>query len=213
MQIDGLIFDIDGTIWDSTGVVADAWSMAIKAYGLDIDLSSKYLSGLFGLPMMTITEKILENVPNKQYSQKEKEELLSLMSEYELDALEKLGAPVYDGLEDVLEKLSKRYSLAVVSNCQAGYAPLMLRKTGFDKYIKIDLCPDDTGKLKADNILIAASRLGMKNPVYVGDTSMDEEATHKAGIPFIHAKYGFGTAKNPEFVIEKPEDLLELFDK
>ena len=40
---------------------------------------------------------------------------------------------------------------------------------------------------------------------------MDEEAAGKAGIPFIHAAYGFGQAEGAPAVTE-PRELLELLD-
>ena len=51
---------------------------------------------------------------------------------------------------------------------------------------------------------------GNKNEsaVYVGDTEGDENAAHAAGIPFIHAAYGFGAAQNPEGTIWNLSDLI-----
>ena len=60
---------------------------------------------------------------------------------------------------------------------------------------------------KADNIRLAVSRFNLKSPVYIGDTTGDEEAAADAGIPFIHAAYGFGTAQNPDYTVQKPLDI------
>lgn len=49
----------------------------------------------------------------------------------------------------------------------------------------------------------------LKSAVYVGDTEGDENAAHTAGIPFIHAAYGFGKAKNPEGRIQSLSNLIE----
>ena len=56
---------------------------------------------------------------------------------------------------------------------------------------------------KAENIRLVVARNGLQHPVYVGDTKGDEEAAHAAGVPFVHAAYGFGRAVQPEAVIEK----------
>ena len=37
-----------------------------------------------------------------------------------------------------------------------------------------------------------AARNGMKRPLYIGDTQGDYEAATAAGVPFLHAAYGFG---------------------
>ena len=45
---------------------------------------------------------------------------------------------------------------------------------------------------------------------YVGDTILDFEAAQKANIPFVFATYGFGKVQNPDYIIEKPKDLINI---
>ena len=204
---DGLLFDVDGTIWDSTPVVEKAWNAALADSGHgDVSITADRLKGLFGLPMVDIIEDILpESTPE------EKEFFLPLCSRYEFEYLEKESGVVYEGLEDALRTLSgSGIPLFIVSNCQSGYIELMYRKTGFGNYFQDQLCPGDTGKLKADNILIMAQRHKLKRPAYIGDTAMDMEACRKAGVPFIYAAYGFGRVTGPDGIIKDPRDLIAL---
>ena len=97
--------------------------------------------------------------------------------------------------------------MGIVSNCQSGYIELLYAKTGFEKYFDYHLCPGDTNLLKADNIKILAKKCGMNNPVYIGDTHMDEEASNKAGVPFIFAAYGFGKSISPWKIINNIKDI------
>ena len=127
------------------------------------------------------------------------------------DRLRAMGAPVYDGLEETLKELNKRYPLFVVSNCQAGYIELVFEKTGLGKYFTGHLCPGDSGEAKAANIRSIAKKYQLKAPVYVGDTFGDYQACQEAGVPFVFASYGFGQVDTPDYVIEKPADLLKLF--
>ena len=53
-------------------------------------------------------------------------------------------------------------------------------------------------------------RNNLKAPVYVGDTQGDCDACKKAGVPFILAEYGFGTADECFAKIEKFADLEGL---
>ena len=64
--------------------------------------------------------------------------------------------------------------------------------------------------LKAENIKLVADRNNMINPVYVGDIEKDEIASRKAGVAFIHAAFGFGTAKSPDHTINEFADLLRI---
>ena len=52
-------------------------------------------------------------------------------------------------------------------------------------------------------------RNGLKNPVYVGDTSGDAKSAKDAGIDFIYAAYGFGEVSDDSYVA-KIESFAEL---
>ena len=60
-------------------------------------------------------------------------------------------------------------------------------------------------------------RCGYAKAIYIGDTAKDQEAAQVAGIPFIHAAYGFGKTVRPEGVIgalaELPEKIREMNHK
>lgn len=203
---DSIIFDVDGTIWDSTGVVEDAWNEAFLKLGImDRKVTADELKTLFGRPMEEIIEIIFPDKPLE-----ERKKIGEICFEYEHAFLRKKAGTVYDGMEKVLKLLNDSYELYIVSNCQAGYIETVLKATGFGVYFQDHICPGDSGKLKADNIKIIMERHKLKDTVYVGDTQMDADACKKAGVPIIFAAYGFGTVKEPDYVIEKPMDLFEL---
>ena len=203
---DGIIFDVDGTLWDSTPIVQKAWNKAIKDMGITgASVTADMLKGLFGLPMEDIIDAIL---PDE--SLEVRKAFKPLCFSYEHEFLDREPGILYPELEETLAILSKRYPLFIVSNCQAGYIELFYKKTGLEKYFKDHLCPGDTGLLKADNILMIKDRYSLENPVYVGDTHMDEEACRKAGVPFIFAAYGFGHGISPDYIAESFRDLADL---
>lgn len=204
-MIDGLIFDVDGTIWDSTKIVANAWNKAFEEEGYIERVDADRLKGLFGLPMIDIITDILpyETVERKQ-------KLLKIVSKYEFVYLENEMPDVYEGMGETLEFLSTKYKLGIVSNCQSGYIELLYAKTGFEKYFEYHLCPGDTNLLKADNIKILADKCGMRHPIYIGDTHMDEEASNKAGVQFVFAEYGFGKAISPWKTIKNIKNLKDI---
>jgi len=206
MITDGIIFDVDGTFWDSTFVVEKAWRQALLESGvMDADVTADILKGLFGLPMYDILKAILPEA-----SDEEIERVTPKVFEYEEDFLRRTPPTPYEGLGEMLEILSQKLPLFVVSNCQAGYIELFCDKTGYGRYFKDHLCPGDTGMLKADNIKKIVNDYNLKKPIYVGDTIMDQKACIAAGVPFVHATYGFGKADNPEYTIDKPMDLVEV---
>lgn len=208
MVTDGIIFDVDGTFWDSTFVVEEAWRQALKDSGLgEYDITADTLKGLFGLPMYDILKAIMPDASDEVI-----EKVSPAVYEYEDKYLREKPPVPYEGLPEMIKILFDKVPLFVVSNCQAGYIELFCEKTGLGVYFKDHLCPGDTGMLKADNIKKIVNDYKLKSPVYVGDTIMDQNACKVAGVPFVFASYGFGKADNPEYIIDKPMDLVDLVE-
>lgn len=207
MITDGIIFDVDGTLWDSTFIVEKAYNKAISEFGIDAKVTAGDLKKLFGLPMDDIINTIIPGASAELI-----DKFRPVCFSYEHDFLERKPGTLYPGLESALKALSEKYPLFIVSNCQAGYVELFYEKTGFEKYFKDHACPGDTGLLKADNILYISKKHDLKNPVYVGDTHMDEEACRKVGVPFVFAAYGFGHGIKPDYEIQMPGDLIRVFN-
>ncbi|MBQ7581510.1 MAG: HAD family hydrolase [Lachnospiraceae bacterium] len=204
---DGLIFDVDGTLWDSTPVVEQAWNQALLDFGITgVTITADRLRQLFGLPMMDIMDRILP-----EETQETKEKFAPFCFRYEHEFLARTPGVLYPQLEEMLENLSKKHPLFIVSNCQAGYIELFFEKTGYGHYFLDHLCPGDTDLLKAGNIRLIADRYQLRNPVYIGDTQMDANACAEAGVPIVYASYGFGKVAAPDYTIESPMDLCSLF--
>ena len=204
--MDSIIFDVDGTLWDSTESVAGAWSRYLQEKeNLDISLTASQLKALFGQLLSDIAKQLFP-----QFEESEQLRIIDGCCQAEHEALLIDRPDVYDGLEETLKELGKRYPLFIVSNCQAGYLEVFLEATGLGHYFKGHLCPGDTGLAKAENIQKISRDYHLSDPVYVGDTMGDFHACQKAGVPFIFASYGFGEVKEPWKTIQKPADLLEI---
>ena len=112
-------------------------------------------------------------------------------------------------LEETLEALSQKLPLFIVSNCNAEYIPCFLDAHQLHRYFQDWECIGRTGKQKWENIRLVVERNHLQRPVYVGDTTMDQEAAQKAGVPFLHAAYGFGEVTGAPEISQFPQ-LLEL---
>jgi phosphoglycolate phosphatase len=202
-----IIFDVDGTLWDTTEAVATAWNRAIsESDGIDAVITSSVLKKEFGKPMDVIAINLFPDA-----SERQRELLLEKCCEYEHDVLrENKDNLLFPDVKKTIEKLSENYQLFIVSNCQSGYIELFMEKAGIEKYIKDYECFGDTGKSKGENIKLVIERNNLDDVVYVGDTQGDYEATVYAGIPFIFAKYGFGSVENCYLAIDGIKELLKL---
>lgn len=204
--VDSIIFDLDGTLWDSTSVVADAWNEVLaRCPETDCQVTADSLKKLFGRPLYEIADLMIPEV-----SEKRRHEIIDECCEAEHIALTKTPGTLYPELEATLKRLSERYPLFIVSNCQAGYIEMFLEVTGLGRYFKDFECPGNSGLVKGPNNRLVMERNQLKSPIYVGDTQGDKNAAEYAGILFCHAAYGFGEVDSYDYAIEQFSDLRTL---
>ncbi len=209
-MVDGVIFDVDGTLWNTTPIVEKAWNQALKDSGFgDFSVTAKQLQGLFGLPMPEIIEAIMPGVPRA-----EREAFAPKCYSYEHEYLERESGILYPGILETIRKLAKEHEIFIVSNCQAGYIELFIRKTGIGDVIKDHLCLGDNNLLKADNIKLIVEKHNLKSPVYVGDIQGDADSSKDAGVRFIFASYGFGNVRKEDIYasVKEPSELTDVIN-
>ncbi|MDO4294739.1 MAG: HAD family hydrolase [bacterium] len=194
MKADSMIFDLDGTLWDSIAPVTESWNQVIeRRLGKEARICEQDIHDCMGMVMEDIGRKLFPQLPE--------EEMLSVLREccsYENEYVAKTGGRLFDGVEETLKELSQRMPLFIVSNCQDGYIEAFFEAHGLQKYFKDYENPGRSGFAKAENIALVMERNALKQPVYVGDTKGDCEASKKAGVPFVFAAYGFGEVKDSE---------------
>ncbi|MGN1033907.1 MAG: HAD family hydrolase, partial [Intestinibacter sp.] len=177
-NVDSIIFDLDGTLWDSRKEVAESWSEVMSKYNYNRkSITFQEISDLMG---KTIDE--IEDILFPEISKEKRTAILYQCGENEIGYLSKHGAKLFDNLEDTLDKLSKKYKLFIVSNCQPGYIEAFLDYYDLNKYFVDHECPKNAQTVKSDNIKLIVERNDLKNPVYVGDTQGDANATKDAGL-------------------------------
>lgn len=207
MAVDGIIFDLDGTLWDSCRVVAESWTRTMQqVFGSERVFTVDDIKGVMGLTATEIGAKLFPD-----YGDRAMELCLRCMDD-ELEYISGHSGDVYPGVEEMLSKLSRRWPLFIVSNCQDGYIQCFFGATGLGKYIKDIECEGATGLCKAENIKLICRRNGLESPIYVGDTAGDERSAKAAGCCFVHASYGFGTVQAPDAVINSVAELPALLE-
>lgn len=201
----GILFDLDGTLWDSSQEVTDAWNLCLRT---QTDRSEQFtiddMHGFMGKTLEAIAALMFPSLPTNEQIR-----LIKMCTATEHEYLLTHSARLYDGERDILRKLSEEYTLGVVSNCQDGYIQIYLQQCGFPELFSDFECAGRTGLSKGQNIRLVMERQGIEQCWYVGDTQGDCDAANEAGIPFIHAGYGFGSVDHSAAVLR---DLRELPD-
>ena len=207
MNYESLIFDIDGTLWDSRALVAEGYNIQLENEGLQhLFVDAETLRPLFGKVMTEIADSILASIePPERYALMER--CMETENNYLFANECKIG---YPKVKETLAELAKKYRLFIVSNSQCGYPELCIDKLGLTPYIEGHMCFGDTGTSKGQTILTLIRKHNIGSCIYIGDTQGDLEACKEAGIPFIFASYGLGSADSWDAKIDSIEELLEM---
>ncbi len=200
-----IIFDLDGTLWNSTGCACAIWNRVLEKHNnISIRMTKERAEQLMG--------KTMEDIGKILFPELNEEERNAIVDEFgdeEVKYLAENGAILYEGLEEILKVLSRKYKLYIVSNCQDGYVSAFLQAHKLERYFLDIEMSGRTGLDKGNNIKLIMKRNSIKSAVYIGDTDGDEKSARFAGIPFIYAKYGFGEAVSPDAIITDISELPE----
>ena len=204
----GIIFDMDGTLWDSAKQVAKAWNIAAAGIGYEYNITTEDIMAVMGKPMDELADIIF-----KQNDIEVRNKLLQVCGDYENEYLRINGGNLYPMLRTTMEKLKEMgYHLYIVSNCQSGYIEAFLDHYEFHDLFEDIECFGNNKLQKNENISLIVNRNNLEKAVYVGDIQGDYNATTKAGLPFIHAAYGFGTIDTEVPAIKELAELPNMIE-
>ena len=127
--------------------------------------------------------------------------------------------PPIDGARTLIESLSARYRLAIVSTRSKSEASTFLTQTGIDGNLEAIVGRDSTWRIKPhpQPLLSAAQLLGVpiERCLMVGDTTVDMRAARRAGAWAVGVLCGFG--QRPELeragahvILEHTRQLTDL---
>jgi len=197
-----ILFDLDGTLWDALSPITLAWNEEMKVRNLPISFSEAKIKSFMGL---TPEETYPLAFPG--YSFSDQAVLFKACIASEIAYLSKHPGRLYPQEKETLSLLIKTYSLYIVSNSDKGYVENYLEACHVASFFAGHVCVGDTGLPKWGNILYMIKRENLSRVLYIGDTLKDKNETEKAGIPFIHAAYGFGVIPDCPHAIAHLSDL------
>lgn len=201
-----VIFDMDGTIWDSSHQVTDSWNIVLKKYNNADEISYKDMQNCMGLMMDEIFKRLLPKC-----SENERKIIQKECEEFENEYLCTHCGYLYDGLETTLKSLKEMgYKPMIVTNAQDGYVQAFFKSSGLGELFEDYEMFGRTMLSKDKNIKLIMNRNNIQKAVYVGDTFWDYKSSTAAGLPFIHASYGFDNVKEAKWKINSLSELVTL---
>ena len=199
-----VIFDFDGTISNTLPIVIDLfheWGM------VDIKLNDELVEELRGMSAQQVLKAV--GIPIRK--------LPGLITKGRKEFINRLGdAKAFDGIAEVIERLSKDYTLYIMSSNSEENIRHFLDENRLSKYFKsIHGNVSIFGKTKVMRRIITEEGLDKNQCWYVGDETRDVEAAHKIKLKIISVTWGYNNKKilskyNPEYLADTPKDILKV---
>lgn len=215
MQYDLIIFDLDGTLLNTIGDLAEAANVMLGKRNLPQHTYEEYCT-FVGNGIMRLVERAL---PEEQRTTERvaaaREDFLS----YYIDHIDRKTKP-YEGIVQLLNDLqAEGVSLAVASNkFQAGTRKLIQRFFPEIGWVAVYGQRPDV-PLKPDPAVVEEILSEVKIPrervLYVGDSGIDIETAHRAGIKAVGVTWGFRSrseleAAGADRIVDRAEEILSL---
>lgn len=210
-----IIFDLDGTLLNTLGDLATACNYMLSQRGLPSHTYEEYCS-FVGNGIRRLVERALpEELLSEEYVKAARKDFM----EYYIDHIDCKTQP-YEGIPQLVASLqASGCKLAVVSNkFQAGTEKLIGKF--FPQVEWVEVCGNREGvplKPETDLIDIVLQKAGvaLDRCVMVGDSAVDVETAHNAGIHSIGVTWGFRSRKEledagAEHIVTTVDELREL---
>ncbi len=211
IPVDLIIFDLDGTLIESKWDIAKAVNFTLADLGLPLRSQEEVFSfvgdGIKRLLRLAVGEK----------NQARYEDALRIFrAHYLAHCLDR--TTFYPGVEKVLTHFADKYK-AVATNKSLEYTTKILKELGAHYFAYVVGGDDGFGLKPEPGMLLKimeALHVAKDRTVLIGDSTNDITGGHNAGIRVCAVGYGMGNrermaACQPDWFIERPEELMELF--
>jgi phosphoglycolate phosphatase len=210
--IELLIFDLDGTLIESKWDIA----MSVNLTLTELGLPAKSQEEIFGFVGDGV-KRLLHLSVGEENEERYEEALRVFRAHYLTHCLDRTC--FYPGVESVLTHFSSKQK-AVATNKSAEYTLKILEGLGPHHFAYIVGGDDGYGLKPEPGMLLKVMenlQVGRERTVLIGDSTNDIKGAHNAGIRVCAVGYGMGNrekmmACGPDWFIERPEELMELFE-
>lgn len=206
-----VFFDLDGTLTQSEFGIINSVIYALNKMGVEVG-DRELVKRFIGPPLLVSFKEFYK------MSDEDAEKAASLYREC-YNAGEIFNAPLFDGIEELLKKLTEAgIKLYVVTSKPEVFAKRILEHYGikqfFEKVIGPDLSEKDSSKAKMVKMAIndTSDAPEISEYVMVGDRFYDIEGAKANGIDSIAVLYGYGNRDEFEksgatHIVNTPEDI------
>ena len=207
----GLLFDLDGTLLDTLEDLLDATNYALRFHGFP-EKSLEQLRKVVGNGAANQIRKSLPEGIDEEIVQ----QVLSTYKPYYTQHSQIKTKP-YEGIPEAMEKLSREYPIAIVSN-KPDMAVKDLCAYYFPGVYALGEAADCPRKPAADMVYKAMAAIGVEKCIYIGDSEVDILTARNAGVPCLSVTWGFRDGKmlqqeGAEVFCHDPAELVKTIEE
>lgn len=204
-MLKNIIFDLDGTLWQTSDSYIYAYHKLCEFYNISDVVPDEVILSCLGVKLDNFLPKLFPNVEDQR-------ELAFRAMGYSIEYL--LSNPegcCYDGVAQMLNTLSKKYNIYIVSNCLDAYVETFMKISGTEQYIR-GFYTIQSGQ-KQEHIK-KISAMSDSKTLLVGDSDDDCSAIEDHfGVLFCYAAYGYKECSSYAYKINKPLDMLAVAEQ
>ena len=201
-----IIFDFDGTLADTIDILLNITNRLSAEFGFKSATKEELaqLSNLTSWQILRYSGISIFKFP--LLIRKLKAELRNEIPNIQL----------FPGIKEVLLELKKLgFQLGIITSNSRENVLASLEKNGLQGTFTFIYSGSTFGKHKVINRWLKREHRNAEEVVYVGDEIRDIDAAKKTGIKIIAVSWGFNSqsalaAQNPDFLIERPQELIEI---
>lgn len=145
-MIKAILMDFNGVIIDDERVQMKAYQEVLKADGIDLT-EEDYFSSL-GMDDKTFVANAYARA-GRSVEPSQVEELIAAKSAKWKETVS-ADLPLFDGIPNFIEKMSREFTLGIVSMSRRHEIDLVLEKSGLAKFFATIVSAEDTSKCKPD---------------------------------------------------------------
>ncbi len=200
-----LLFDYDGVLIDSLDIFMNHFIAACQNKGFT---QIKDKSSFLGLFNKNLYESMLE-------AGMDLEDILHVINQVRDGLLkDQHKLRLFPGIKNTISRLAEDNELFVVTSNESNVVDAFLQSQKVSEFVGI--YGSDKGGSKVDKILRIKPHFPDGDFYYIGDTIGDIDEGRKADVSTIAVAWGWHdasllAAKKPDYLINSPEDLIDLF--
>ncbi len=207
----GIIFDLDGTLLDTLQDLTDSTNYALGCFGFPPRTCAQIRDAIGNGAHTLIRLSLPEGTDPAMVDQV----LATYQPHYKAHCRDKTQP--YPGILSSLERLRKKYALAIVSN-KPDAATKALCQVYFPGVPAMGENRDCPRKPAPDMVFRAMEVLGVEKCIYVGDSEVDVITAGNAGVPCLSVLWGFRDREVLELAgarhcCDDPHKLFEALDR